>query len=205
MPQCWSAVRASPGSRPRTGCAGSDYRVTVVEVAKGLRKGGTPVDIEGETIGILERMGMIDAVRAKALPPRGFEFKDADDSTIGAMPAQPASHGEKYEIHRDDLLEILSAAVAGSVDMVFGRSIAQLEDGPDGVAVTFDGGSRRDYALVFRMRRQPLQDQAAGVRDSGEFLSLHGVLLLHQRSCATQGCFPPTCRRSSACPAGRRC
>ncbi len=47
------------------------YRVTVIEVASGLRKGGTPVDIEGETIGILTHMGMIDAVRAKALPPRG--------------------------------------------------------------------------------------------------------------------------------------
>jgi 2-polyprenyl-6-methoxyphenol hydroxylase-like FAD-dependent oxidoreductase len=44
------------------------YRVTVIDVASGLRKGGTPVDIEGETIGILARMGMIDAVRAKALP-----------------------------------------------------------------------------------------------------------------------------------------
>jgi 2-polyprenyl-6-methoxyphenol hydroxylase-like FAD-dependent oxidoreductase len=33
------------------------YRVTVIEVASGLRKGGTPVDIEGETIGILARMG----------------------------------------------------------------------------------------------------------------------------------------------------
>jgi 2-polyprenyl-6-methoxyphenol hydroxylase-like FAD-dependent oxidoreductase len=45
------------------------YRVTVIEVASGLRKGGTPVDIEGETIGVLTSMGMIDAVRAKALPP----------------------------------------------------------------------------------------------------------------------------------------
>jgi 2-polyprenyl-6-methoxyphenol hydroxylase-like FAD-dependent oxidoreductase len=44
------------------------YRVTVIELADGLRRGGTPVDIEGETIGILQRMGMLDAVRAKALP-----------------------------------------------------------------------------------------------------------------------------------------
>ena len=33
---------------------------------------------EGETIDILTRMGLADAVRAKALPPRRFEFKDAD-------------------------------------------------------------------------------------------------------------------------------
>ena len=33
------------------------YKVTVIEVASGLRKGGTPVDIEGETIGVLTRGG----------------------------------------------------------------------------------------------------------------------------------------------------
>ncbi len=125
------------------------HRVTVVEVARGLRRGGTPVDIEGETIGILARMGLIEAVRARALPPRGFEFRNAEDGVVGAMPPQPGSHGGRHEIHRDDLLEILFAAVEGSVEVAFGRSIRRLEDGPDGVSVTLDDGSRRDYALVF--------------------------------------------------------
>ena len=128
------------------------YRVTVIEVASGLRKGGTPVDIEGETIGILARMGMIDAVRAKALPHRGLEFKDADDSTVGVLKGHSVSDhalNEKYEIHRGDLLEILFASVEGSAEMVFGRSIKQLEDGPDDVVATFSDGSRRSYALVF--------------------------------------------------------
>ena len=128
------------------------YHVTLVEVASGLRKGGTPVDIEGETIGILTRMGMIDAVRAKTLPPRGFEFKTADDSTIGVLGGQPDpddAPGERYEIHRDDLLEILFASVEGAVQTVFGQSIKQVEEGPDGVEVTFSDGRRHDYALVF--------------------------------------------------------
>ncbi len=128
------------------------YRVTVVEVANGLRKGGTPVDIEGETIGVLARMGMIDAVRAKALPPRRLEFKNADDSTVGVLGAQSVSDdamNERYEIHRDDLLEIFFASVEGSAEVVFGQSIKRLENGLDDVAVTFDDGSRRDYALVF--------------------------------------------------------
>ena len=128
------------------------YRVTVIDIASGLRKGGTPVDIEGETIGVLARMGMLEAVRAKALPPRGFEFKDADDSTLGAFGGDSGSEdapSEKYEIHRDDLLEILFASVERSCEVLFGRSIQQLEDGPDDVGVTFSDGSRHRYALVF--------------------------------------------------------
>ena len=109
------------------------YRVTVIELADGLRRGGTPVDIEGETIGILQRMGMLDAVRAKALPPRAFEFKDAEDRTLGGFGANAGPSGapsERFEIHRDDLLDILFAGIAGSVELMFGRSIKRLEDGP---------------------------------------------------------------------------
>jgi 2-polyprenyl-6-methoxyphenol hydroxylase-like FAD-dependent oxidoreductase len=127
------------------------YQVSVVEVAPGLRKGGTPVDIEGETIGILQRMGMFEAVRAKVLPPRAFEFKDADDHTLGGFGVETgpeAAPQTRFEIHRDDLLDILFAEVNGSVEMLFGRSIKDLEDGADGVTVALDDGSRRTFALV---------------------------------------------------------
>ncbi len=128
------------------------YRVTIVELASGLRRGGTPVDIEGETIAILERMGMFDAVRAKALPPRAFAFKDADNRTLGGFDASTGAEEAsraRFEIHRDDLLDILFSGIEGSVELLFGRSIKQLEDGPDGVTVTLDDGTRRSFALVF--------------------------------------------------------
>jgi 2-polyprenyl-6-methoxyphenol hydroxylase-like FAD-dependent oxidoreductase len=126
------------------------YRVTIVEVAKELRRGGTPVDIEGETIDILARMGLADAVRAKALPPRRFEFKDANDVTLGGVGGgDDQVSPERYEIHRDDLLDILFGAVADNVELLFGRSIDRLEEGPGAVSVTFADGERRDFALVF--------------------------------------------------------
>jgi len=126
------------------------HRVTIVEAAKGLRRGGTPVDIEGETIDILSRMGLADAVRARALPPRRFEFKDASDVTLGSVGAggERASN-ERYEIHRDDLLDILFAAVADKVELLFDRSIDRLEEEADRVAVKFSDGARREFALIF--------------------------------------------------------
>ena len=54
------------------------YRVTVVEVAPGLRRGGTPVDIEGETIAILKRMGLMEAVRARTLPPSALRLQGCE-------------------------------------------------------------------------------------------------------------------------------
>ena len=128
------------------------YQVTVVELASGLRKGGTPVDIEGETTGILQRMGMFDAVRAKALPPRAFEFKDAEDRTLGGFGIETGADAPprtRFEIHRDDLLDILFSGIDGSVELLFGRSIKQIEDEADKVTVTLDDGTLRSFALVF--------------------------------------------------------
>lgn len=126
------------------------YRVTVVEAAPGLRRGGTPVDIEGETIAILTRMGLMDAVRSRALPPRRFEFKDADNATLGSVgPSADAGASPRYEIHRDDFLDVLSGAIEGQVELLFGRSMTRLEDNPDAVLVTLSDGDQRSFAMVF--------------------------------------------------------
>ena len=126
------------------------HRVTIVEAATALRRGGTPVDIEGETIDVLTRMGLIEAMLAKALPPRDFEFKDENDVTLGAMEADsdPAAQA-RYELHRDDLLDLLMGALPDEVEVLFGRSMERLVENADGVSVTLNDGSQRDYALVF--------------------------------------------------------
>lgn len=125
------------------------YRVTVVEVAPGLRRGGTPVDIEGETIAILTRMGLMDAVSARTLPPRRFAFKDAENATLGDMAHHPDDEGgPRYEIHRDDLLDVLYGAIEGDVELRFNRSIVAIEERPETVSATFSDGSQHEFALI---------------------------------------------------------
>jgi 2-polyprenyl-6-methoxyphenol hydroxylase-like FAD-dependent oxidoreductase len=156
------------------------FQVTVVEVASGLRKGGTPVDIEGQAIDALTRMGLMEAVRAAALPPRSIQFKNIDDSTIGEVTNQPAS-GDKFEIHRDDLLDILFAALKGRGKLAFGRTVTQLTNGPDDVAVTFNDGSRKHYALVLgcdgnrSLVRRLAFDEG---HDFSHFLGCYGFLMV---------------------------
>ncbi len=126
------------------------YRVTVVEVAPSLRRGGTPVDIQGETIAILTSMDLMEAVRERTLPPRRFAFKDAKNTTLGEMAHHPDDEaGPRYEIHRDDLLEVLSGAIGGDVELLFNCSIVAIEERPEGVSATFSDGSRHEFALIF--------------------------------------------------------
>jgi 2-polyprenyl-6-methoxyphenol hydroxylase-like FAD-dependent oxidoreductase len=53
------------------------YKVTVVEIAKDLKKGGTPVNIGEKAKDILKRMGLLEQVQANRLKMEGFEFKNS--------------------------------------------------------------------------------------------------------------------------------
>lgn len=135
------------------------YRVTVVENAPGLRGGGTPVDLRNDAMTIFDRMGVLAAVRAKALPPRRTEFADVDGTPIAAMEPEDTSgtlviddyevhRYDDVEVHRDDLLAVLWAEAEGAVEIVFDDAITELTDVPDGVRAAFRTGATRDFTMV---------------------------------------------------------
>ncbi len=171
------------------------HRVTIIETAEGLRRGGTPVDIEGETIDILGRMGLFDAVRARALPPRNFAFKDEHDTTLGELTAASPAEDQtmaRYEIHRDDLLDILFASLDGAVDLRFGRSIRQLRQGPDDVCVTLNDGSHHRYALVFGCDGNRSNTRSL-VFDNADAASYYMGGYFYLRVVPETGLLPPNC------------
>lgn len=126
------------------------YDVTIVEIASRLRNGGTPVNIRDETIDIVKRMGIFDAVRANRLDLRQWDFKNADDHTERSMVvrAEGEAQGEDdYEIERDVLMQILYSVVCDDCEIVFGDTIVALTE-TDLVDVTFRHGASRRFDLV---------------------------------------------------------
>lgn len=128
------------------------YQVTIVEVARGLRKGGTPVDIDDRTIDIAERMGILGEIAARSLPPRPTQFKAPDGATLAIE--EPDGGGQdpgarRFEIARDDLLDILVKKIAGKVEIIFGDAITSLQDDGAAVHVTFAAGPAKVFSLVF--------------------------------------------------------
>ena len=127
------------------------YEVTIVETGTGLKKGGTPVDITDDTIRIVERMGILEAIRNRSLPPRVVEFTNIDGGTDARLEPEPVEAGapvDGYEIPRDDLLAILFAAVEDDVEMRFQNSIQTLTDIPNGVRASFRDGPDGDFDVV---------------------------------------------------------
>jgi 2-polyprenyl-6-methoxyphenol hydroxylase-like FAD-dependent oxidoreductase len=125
------------------------YAVTVVEIATGLRKGGTPVNIGESVIDVVKRMNLLERIVAASLPPRPVTFLDADGAPLSLVSAQAEEQPEEeYEIERDVLLDMLFNEVKDSVEFLFADSIAGLEESAEEIAVTFTSGRKRSFSLV---------------------------------------------------------
>src|SRR4051812_8922757 len=107
------------------------YKVTIVEIAKELRQGGTAVDLEGDTIDLLKRMGIFDQIKANRLTLESWEFKNAEDVTersivfFGEGEVRPDDH---FEIERDKFIRILFDTVKNDVEFIFDDSITALDE-----------------------------------------------------------------------------
>jgi 2-polyprenyl-6-methoxyphenol hydroxylase-like FAD-dependent oxidoreductase len=125
------------------------YSVTVVEIAKELRKGGTPVNIRDGVIDVVRRMNLLERIKSESLPFRPMTFLDAHGLPLPLDLSQAEEQPEEeYEIERDVLLDMLFHEVKDHVQFLFGNSISGLQESTDNVAVTFASGSRRSFSLV---------------------------------------------------------
>lgn len=128
------------------------YAVTVVEIGKSLKKGGTPVNIEGDTIDIVRRMGLLERIKAANLPARPVEFVDAQGDCVALLSAQTKddrASPPEYEVERDDLLDMQFEKVKNDVEVLFGDNIVRMEEVGDVVNVTFTSGKQQTFHLVF--------------------------------------------------------
>jgi 2-polyprenyl-6-methoxyphenol hydroxylase-like FAD-dependent oxidoreductase len=96
-------------------------------------------------------MGVLPRIRLEALNERGLAFLKTNGKVAATMPAD-AFGGEgivaEIEILRGDLSRILIEASGGSVEYVFGESIAALNESSSNVSVQFESGEKRDYDIV---------------------------------------------------------
>ena len=128
------------------------YEVTVVEIANEIRKGGTPVNIRGNTVDIVKRMSIFEDIKTSRLGLEIWEFKNADDVTEGALILKQPSEeqpDDEYEIERNTLLSIIFNKVKDDVEFIFNNSITALKETKDNIEVSFKDGSQRQFHLVF--------------------------------------------------------
>lgn len=128
------------------------YKVTVVEIGNHLKMGGTPVDIKGNTVDIVKRMGLFEQIKANRLSMELWEFKNAEGITEGSMILkQPGENlpDDEFEIERDTLLNMLFDTIKDNVEFIFNNSITALNETKEEMVATFKDGSKKEFDFVF--------------------------------------------------------
>ncbi|HUB55157.1 MAG TPA: FAD-dependent monooxygenase [Mycobacterium sp.] len=122
------------------------HTVTIVEQARQLRTGGQAVDFRGPALTVLEKMGLLEQVRAGATRMGPLVLVDDRGKEVGRLPAEVIS-GE-LEMHWGDFARVLYEAVRNDVNYRFGVRVTALDDNGQRVAVTFSDVSTGSYDLV---------------------------------------------------------
>ncbi|MFE6157342.1 FAD-dependent monooxygenase [Streptomyces sp. NPDC056486] len=128
------------------------FAVTVVEKAGALRGGGYPIDVRGTALEVVRRMGILPRLKDAHIDLRRLTFLDGDGSEVASVNPHTLTGGvggQDIEVRRGDLTDALYAAVRDDVEFLFDDSIDTFDQSGHGVDVTFRGGSRRTFDMVF--------------------------------------------------------
>lgn len=128
------------------------YAVTVVEKASTVRSGGYPIDVRGTALEVVRRMGILPRLRDAHIDLRRLTFLDGDGGKVASVDPHAVAGsvaGRDLEVRRGDLTEALYSAVRDDVEFLFDDSVDTLDQSGHGLDVTFRGGGRRTFDMVF--------------------------------------------------------
>jgi 2-polyprenyl-6-methoxyphenol hydroxylase-like FAD-dependent oxidoreductase len=117
------------------------WRVTVLERAERFRDGGQNVDVRGVAHEVVERMGVLDAIRAANTTETGTVLVDERGRVRAELPSDgPDGATAELEVLRGDFARVLLDALPEDVEIRYGDPIARVQDGEHAVSVTTESG-----------------------------------------------------------------
>lgn len=129
----------------------SGHEVILVEQAPQLRSGGYIVDFWGIGYDIVERMGLIDEVRALGYQVGEVRWVDGQGRENGGFDVDVfwrLTHDRFTSVRRSDLSAIMYGAIREHVETIFGDSVASIDDDGTRARVGFDHAAEREVDLV---------------------------------------------------------
>lgn len=129
------------------------HAVTVLERAPSLRTAGQQVDLRGQGVQVMKKMGIETAVRAKVVDEGGLRFVDRDGKQVAYVGANKTSQGaqtftSEFEILRGDLCRILYDATKEHVTWVFGKYVESYTQDEEGVTVKLSDETEARFDLL---------------------------------------------------------
>lgn len=128
-----------------------DIPAVVIEQAQGPRQDGYAIDFFGAGYDVAERMSLIDRLAAQQIPFEALVYVNKDGKPIAKLDAaliRAISDGKYMGLMHVTLEEVLYEALAGQVEVRFGRWLTHIVPDPDAVVVTFNDGTSASFDLL---------------------------------------------------------
>ena len=165
---------------------------TLIERHPSLRNTGQQIDLRGQGVAAMRKLGIEDAVRARVVDEPGVKILNAKGEVQAYFGSNKTGKGAQafsaeWEVMRGDLCEVLVGETEGveGVGYQFGRCVEAVETVGEVVKVRFDDGEVGEYDLVVgcdgvgsRVRRRMFKDgreDAHGVFPVGMWCAYYTV------------------------------
>jgi salicylate hydroxylase len=150
--------------------ARSNFDVVVLEQAAALEEVGAGLQISPNASAVLQRLGVLEALRSAALAPIATRARRArDGETLALLPLEDAERrwGAPYLLaHRADLQSALLAAVAREpcIALRLGSGVTDFFARSDAVTIALPGGAEAsgDLLICADGGRSKLRDKVVG-------------------------------------------
>ncbi|KAI1766709.1 hypothetical protein GGR53DRAFT_484813 [Hypoxylon sp. FL1150] len=184
--------------------------ITLIERSPGVRASGQQLDLRGQGVPMMKKMGIEAAVRAATVHEPGMQLIDIHGKTQAFFPVTQTGSNKQsvtseFEIMRRDLVQILYKLTEGlsNVKHRFDttvRSFTQDESNPNGkVHVTFQDGHEEDFDILVaadgtgsKIRKMMLGPDAPDPRyPLGGYIGYFSILSTPEDSDRGTFCFLP--------------
>jgi len=128
-----------------------DIPSVIIEQARDIRRDGYAIDFFGTGYDVAERMSLIDRLRPQQIPLDHIAYVNKSGKQVAKLDIElmhTIMAGKYMGLMHWTLEETLYEALAGQVEVRFGRSLTSVVPGPDAVEVTFTDGTTESFDLL---------------------------------------------------------
>lgn len=127
------------------------FNPTIIENSPALREGGHAIDFMGAGFDVAEKMGIISALESVDINFSKLVFVDSNNKERGSMNYQKIKtflNGMAFTLFRSDLAKVIYQSIGEGVEIIFGDTIAKIDQNEKEVTVTFQSGKTRNFDLL---------------------------------------------------------
>ncbi|CZT08173.1 related to salicylate 1-monooxygenase [Rhynchosporium graminicola] len=133
--------------------ARAGIKTTIIERSPSMRTTGQQIDVRGAGLEVVQRMGLLDAIKSRTTQEAGLAFVNEKGRRVAEFPVRKdggRSLTAEIEILRGEMADVFYGATKSleEVNYVFGDHVVEIVERGSKVEVVLEKGGRKEYDYV---------------------------------------------------------